>query len=169
MQDLSPICDLEHSSPQQPQILSPLSEARDWTHIFMDTSQVRYHWATMGTPSSDFLSNFISDNSSPHTYVPGLFKKSVFMHTYHIYDMYVYLALTPLHFLSTANSCLKSFLLGKDFPNFCHLNQGPSSLVFLWTLYVFLSKQFYFYIMVVWKTRLLYYQQFKGKVTTFIL
>ena len=23
---------------------------RDWTWVFMDTSQVRYHWATMGTP-----------------------------------------------------------------------------------------------------------------------
>ena len=37
--DPSPICDLHHSS-LQCQILNPLSEARDGTHILMDTSQV---------------------------------------------------------------------------------------------------------------------------------
>ena len=36
-QDPSCICDLHHSS-QQHQILNPLSEARDWTHVLMDTS-----------------------------------------------------------------------------------------------------------------------------------
>ena len=36
--DLSLICDLHHSS-QQSQILKPMSEARDRTHILMDTSQ----------------------------------------------------------------------------------------------------------------------------------
>ena len=35
--DLSHICELHHSL-QQPQILNPLSEARDQTHILMDTS-----------------------------------------------------------------------------------------------------------------------------------
>ena len=38
-QDLSPVCDLHHSS-QQRWILNPLSEARDGTRILMDTSQV---------------------------------------------------------------------------------------------------------------------------------
>ena len=47
--DLSYIYDLHHNSWQH-WILNPLSKARDWTHIFMDTSQVRYHWATAGTP-----------------------------------------------------------------------------------------------------------------------
>ena len=40
--DPSHVCDLHHSS-QQSQILSPLSKARDQTHVIMDTSQVRYH------------------------------------------------------------------------------------------------------------------------------
>ena len=37
--DLSHVCDTHHSS-QQCQILNPLSEARDRTHILMDPSQV---------------------------------------------------------------------------------------------------------------------------------
>ena len=48
MWESSSICDLHHSS-QQCQILNPLSESKDWTHIHMDTSQVCYHWATIGT------------------------------------------------------------------------------------------------------------------------
>ena len=47
--DTSCICDLHHSS-QQRQILKALSKARDQTCVLMDTSQVHYHWATMGTP-----------------------------------------------------------------------------------------------------------------------
>jgi len=39
MPDLSCICDLHHSSWQH-WILNPLSKARDWTCIIMDTSQV---------------------------------------------------------------------------------------------------------------------------------
>ena len=38
-QDLSHICDLHHSS-QQPQILNPLSEARDQTRVLVDASRV---------------------------------------------------------------------------------------------------------------------------------
>ena len=37
--DPSCICDRPHSS-QQCQILNPLSEARDRTHVLMDTSQI---------------------------------------------------------------------------------------------------------------------------------
>ena len=48
MQDLSCVCDLHHSSGQC-QIPNPLSGARDWTCLLMVTSQVRYHWATVGT------------------------------------------------------------------------------------------------------------------------
>ena len=50
MQDPSRVCEL-HCSSQQHQILNPLRESRDWTHFLMDTSWVRYPWATTGTPS----------------------------------------------------------------------------------------------------------------------
>ena len=48
--DLSCICDLHHSSWQH-RILDPLSEARDRTHILMDTSWIHFHCTTTGTPS----------------------------------------------------------------------------------------------------------------------
>ena len=47
--DLSRICHLYHSS-WQCRIPNPLSEARDGTWIFMDTSQIRFCYATTGTP-----------------------------------------------------------------------------------------------------------------------
>ena len=37
-------------TPQQRRIPNPLSEARDQTHILVDTSWVHYHGAKMGTP-----------------------------------------------------------------------------------------------------------------------
>ena len=51
MGDLSHICDLHHSSWQR-QILNPLSKARDWTCILMDASEIHFHWAMTGAPSS---------------------------------------------------------------------------------------------------------------------
>ena len=48
-QDPSHMCDLHHSS-QQCQILNPLMEAGDRTHILMDTSQIHFHCAVMGNP-----------------------------------------------------------------------------------------------------------------------
>ena len=53
-QDPSHIFDLHHSL-QQCQIPNPLSEARDWTHILMDTSQIRFCCATMGIPANGML------------------------------------------------------------------------------------------------------------------
>ena len=44
-QDLSCVCNLHHSS-RQCWVLTPLSKARDQTHILMNTSQVHCHWAT---------------------------------------------------------------------------------------------------------------------------
>ena len=51
IQDPSRFCDLHHSS-WQCQILNPLSEARDWTGVLMDPSQIHFCWATMGTPQA---------------------------------------------------------------------------------------------------------------------
>ena len=45
----SHVCDLNRTS-QQHWILNPLNKAKDLTCVLMDTSQVHYHWATMGTP-----------------------------------------------------------------------------------------------------------------------
>ena len=49
MQDLSCVFDLHHSS-QQHLILNPLFEARDRACILMDTSQICFCCAMMGTP-----------------------------------------------------------------------------------------------------------------------
>ena len=57
--DLSRVCDLHHSS-QQCQILNPLSGARDQTRIHMDTSQICFRCATMGTLQAPILKiNFL--------------------------------------------------------------------------------------------------------------
>ena len=45
------VCDLYHGS-QQRWILNPLGKARARTCILMDTSQIRFHCATTGTPFS---------------------------------------------------------------------------------------------------------------------
>ena len=39
-------------------ILNPLSEARDQTHVLMDTSQICFRWATMGTPVFGIVKNY---------------------------------------------------------------------------------------------------------------
>ena len=52
--DLSWVCHLHHSSWQH-RILNSVSEARDRTHIPLDTSQVCYPWATAGTPLHPLL------------------------------------------------------------------------------------------------------------------
>ena len=53
MQDPSHVCDLYHIL-RQYWILNPLNDARDGTHILVDTSWVCYHWATMGIPMKVF-------------------------------------------------------------------------------------------------------------------
>ena len=52
--DLRHICNLHHSS-RQCQILNPLSEARDRTHILMDSSQICFHYAMKGMYPIVFL------------------------------------------------------------------------------------------------------------------
>ena len=54
--DPSHLCELYYSS-QQCWIPDPLNEARDLTHIFMDTSRVRFCCATTGTPCIVFRSS----------------------------------------------------------------------------------------------------------------
>ena len=46
--DPSHLYNLHHSSLQH-WILNPLSGARDWTCVHMDTSQIRFCWAIMGS------------------------------------------------------------------------------------------------------------------------
>ena len=60
------ICSLHHSSCQG-RILKPLSKAREWTHILVDTSQVCYHQATAGTPRipfNDWVLDHVSQKQS---------------------------------------------------------------------------------------------------------
>ena len=54
MPDPSCVCELHHSS-WQCRILNPLSKDRDWPCTLMDTSQVHFCCATMGTPISLFF------------------------------------------------------------------------------------------------------------------
>ena len=56
--DPSRICDLHHSS-QQHRFLNPLSRAKDWTHVHMDTSRVCFCWSTTGTPILWFIISII--------------------------------------------------------------------------------------------------------------
>ena len=56
MTDLSCVCDLYHSS-QQRRILNPLSKARDWTFVLMNTSHIHFHWDRMGTPPPLFFNS----------------------------------------------------------------------------------------------------------------
>ena len=56
-QDPSRVYNLHHSS-RQHQILHPLSEARDWTCVIMDISQIRFCWAMTGTSILKFFISF---------------------------------------------------------------------------------------------------------------
>jgi len=78
--DLNCVCDLHHNS-QQCQILNPLSEARDWTHILMNTSQVHYCWAMTGTTVEKFFPLEITTHGIKRTRIwvlilPKLFQLS---------------------------------------------------------------------------------------------
>ena len=62
MPDPSHVWDLHHSS-RQHWILNPLSEARDWTCVLKDVSQIHFCWAMTGTPPLLFWSYFYFKNS----------------------------------------------------------------------------------------------------------
>jgi len=49
MWDPSHVCDLYHSS-WPCWIFNPLSQARNWTCVLLDASQIHFHWAIMGIP-----------------------------------------------------------------------------------------------------------------------
>ena len=53
-QDPNHIYNLHYSS-QQCWILNPLGEARDQTHILMDSSQIPFHWTMTGPPAFIFF------------------------------------------------------------------------------------------------------------------
>ena len=50
MPDPRHVCSLHHSSWQR-RIPDPLNEAKDHTHILMDTGPIRFCYTTMGTPN----------------------------------------------------------------------------------------------------------------------
>ena len=52
--DLSHVFNL-HPSSRQHRILNPLSKARDWSHVFVDSSWIRFHCATTGMPTFTFF------------------------------------------------------------------------------------------------------------------
>ena len=56
--DPSFVFDLPHSSRQR-RILNALSKARDRNLVLMDTSQIRFCRATMGTPKQTLLSGML--------------------------------------------------------------------------------------------------------------
>ena len=81
-QDPSRICDLHHIS-WQCWILNPLSEARDQTHILMDTSWVPYHCATRELPVV-YLSNAMFIIKSDRMTWARDFPILIFMFRFHI-------------------------------------------------------------------------------------
>ena len=72
MPDLSCICNLHHRS-QQRWILNPLSKARNRTCVPMDTSQIHFHWTTMGTPDCSFDCRVQKRQSEQRIFFPLLF------------------------------------------------------------------------------------------------
>ena len=78
MPDLSLFCDLHHSS-RQFQVLNPPSEAKDQTCVLMDTSQICFCWATMGTPFLWFLTmSYCGRDNTTSSFAPKIYKTCFF-------------------------------------------------------------------------------------------
>ena len=61
-----------HLQPTATPDANPLSKARDQTHILVDSSQIHFHCATMGTPLTDgpLCSSLIAiTNNDKHPYI----------------------------------------------------------------------------------------------------
>ena len=65
------VFDLHHSS-QQYWILNPLSEAKDRISVLIETSQIHFHWATMGTPITVLKNNSIDAIAMFPPFLPHL-------------------------------------------------------------------------------------------------
>ena len=76
-QDLSHIYDPHHSSWQR-QILNPLTEAKDRTHVLTDASRVHYRRATVGTPILCILKGFPLKESMRKSLSFSLFYRKIF-------------------------------------------------------------------------------------------
>ena len=85
IQDPSCICNLHHSS-QQCQILNPWSEARDWTWIFMDAHQIRFRWATTGTPETPILNKSLTHGGIHNSSKEWNTISSLFSSFYWVFD-----------------------------------------------------------------------------------
>ena len=60
------VAGLHHSSWQR-WIPDPLSEAREWTHILMDASGIRFYCTAMGTPSKSTLKEYCLNCLQSHS------------------------------------------------------------------------------------------------------
>ena len=125
--DLSHVRDLHHSSPQR-QILNPLSKARDWTRILMDTSWVHFCCTTRELPDITSLDHiFLLCQVERIRSIPNLKVIGEFSVTLQIWESFLLsqttLILLPrnFHHMSYFNFVFEYFL----FCVHCNLFQLP--------------------------------------------
>ena len=115
--DPSCICDLHHRS-WQCWILNLLSKARDWTFVLMDASQIRFHWATIGTPYFGILKTWGGLCIPIKTYI-----------SFYLCNLETYFKCTSLLFSFLAISWHKEFLgRGSDPSCSCNLCYSCSTI-----------------------------------------
>jgi len=124
--DPSCFCNLHHSS-WQCQILNPLIEARDRTCILMDASQIRFRWATMGTPYNTILLIIVT---TPYIRYAELIH--LIMGNFVTFDhLHPFLPHPPL---ATTNLLPDSVHLGFLSPHISEIVQYLSSSVYLFSI-----------------------------------